>query len=350
MNRRYIGEEDCGRLIGQVAEAVSAMEQEGLKSPTAFEIETAVAFLYFREQKAQVMLVECGMGGRLDATNVFPETMINVLASVSLDHMAFLGDTVSEITREKLGIVKPGEILVNYPLCREAEQETQDFCNAMGVKRYQPDLDALHILEEKLEGTTFRYKNQEYRITIPGDYQVQNAITAISVMEAWNQVAESYGLRRVQQEQIQAGICKTVWPGRFSVLGQQPLFIADGAHNRDAWILLQRNLNKYFTKKEIVYIIGVLRDKEYDCMLDCLVPNMKCAFTVTPDSNRALDGNVLVERIKERGKEAVFVSCLEEAIQRAEEAAGPDGVVVACGTLTFIGAIIKWKGTKDEQG
>lgn len=343
INKQYISEEDCSAVITEVAEKVSEMTDAGMDSPTAFEIETAAAFLYFKKQSVDIMLVECGMGGRLDATNVFPKTMVNILASVSRDHMNFLGDSISKITEEKLGIVKPGEILVTYPLVEEAENAVATYCRKNQVRRYRTAEEEIIVEETGLHQSRFIYKGESYEILIPGDYQMKNAATAIEAILAFNDVASEYELHSVAESEIRTGLLKTNWPGRFTLIGTKPYFIVDGAHNRDAWKLLAGNLNKYFTKQDIIYIIGVLRDKEYDCMLDFLTPNMKYSVTVTPDSPRALDGRTLAELISARGKSACYAETLSQAVMMAEEKAGKNGIVVACGSLTFIGDIIKIK-------
>lgn len=343
INRTYISEEACGKVITEASEAVASMVEDGMESPTSFEIETAAALLYFRNQKVDVMLVECGMGGRLDATNVFDRAMVNIIASVSRDHMAFLGNTVQEITKEKLGIVKHGAALATYPLCAEAEETVEAYCRKNKVKRYQVLEDALIVRKLELGSSEFVYKGRKYEISISGDYQIRNAVTALAAMEAFNDRAEEFGLHKVSDYAMEKGLRTAKWPGRFSVLGDHPFFIADGAHNADAWKLLTENLNKYFTKTNIVYIIGVLRDKEYDIMLDYLLPSMQCAFTVTPDSSRAFDGKKLAELIRKRGKKACYAECLKEAVRLAEHEAGEAGIVVACGSLTFIGDIMKLK-------
>lgn len=341
INGVYISEEETSDILTLVRDAEMKMAEEGLDSPTAFEIETAAAFLYFKRHNVDIMLIECGMGGRLDATNVFPDTMISILASVSLDHMNELGDTISKITKEKLGIVKTGGTLVTYPLVQEAEDVVNDYCCKHHVMRYAVKEEDIRIVRSDLNGTAFIYKGKKYEIQMPCDYQVKNAATALAVMEAFQKRAESYGLKPVSEDAVRRGLRETTWQGRFTVLSRNPYLIADGAHNRDAWKVLAGNLNKYFTKRKIIYIIGVLRDKEYSVMLDCLLPSMECAATVTPESPRAFDGEKLAELIRQREKPARYFENIPEAVCFAKEKAGTDGIIVACGSLTFIGEVIR---------
>ena len=377
INKRYISKKDCAEILTEVIDAVGRMEEEGAGRPTSFEIETAAAFLWFKKEMCDVILIECGMGGRLDATNVFETTPIDILASISFDHMQFLGETLEEITREKLGIVKKGDILVSYPQSEIPERIIDEFAgkNSDGMSRdgdngsdqkddygyecsdqedgcdskksyggyYKADVPELSDIKESLDKTNFKYKGEKYTIHLAGGAQVLNAITAIETIDAFNSISDKYGFEQIPHKTVKTGLRKTRWQARFTVLNKEPLFIVDGAHNEDAWNKLSADVRKYFTNRKLIYIIGVLGDKEYPKMLDKLTPDMYRAFTVTTSSPRALDGNVLAGLIRERGVGAVFAESVEKAVEDAfglaEETT--DSVIIACGTLSFAGDVIR---------
>ena len=346
INRKYISQRECAKILTEVIEAVDIMEEENAGRPTSFEIETAAAFLWFKKRKCDVILIECGMGGRLDATNVFTNTPIDILASISFDHMQFLGETLEEITREKLGIVKGDDILVTYPQSEVPAGVIEKFVQDNEIEAndyYKADTSKLEEINEALDKTTFIYKGEKYTIHLAGGAQVLNAITALETLAAFNNIAERYGFMKLETATVKRGLRKTRWQGRFSVLSKEPLFIVDGAHNEDAWKKLSADVRKYFTNRKLIYIIGVLRDKEYPKMLDMLTPDMYSSFTVTTDSPRALDGNVLAGLIQERGVTAQYSESVREAVEEAFSLAEktPDSVIVACGTLSFAGDIIR---------
>jgi dihydrofolate synthase/folylpolyglutamate synthase len=390
INKEYISAEECSSIMTDVINETNKMDEENAGSPTSFEIETAAAFHYFAKNKCDVILIECGMGGRLDATNVFGSTPIDVIASISFDHMQFLGNTLESIANEKLGIVKDGDILVSYPQNEEVEKIIDDFARNTGrtetrteirkeartektgketeketekesveeeksvslKKYYKADRSALKVISQDLKGSAFYYKGDNYSISLVGSVQIMNAITAIEAINAFNQIAKSYGLKKIDRETVIEGLKDTKWDGRFTVLGEQPLFIADGAHNEEAWIRLAADINKYFTNRKLIFIIGVLKDKEYDKMLNLLTKYMYHAITITSSSIRALDGKYLAELINERGVSAEFIGSEEEAVDKAESLAkevGDDSVIIACGSLSFIGDIIRIKKEKDNE-
>ena len=332
------------RLAPFVTEAESILPP----GPTSFEIETAAAFMMYEDSGCDVNLIECGMGGRLDATNVFISTPVVVLAKISMDHMQFLGDTVFDIAREKLGIVKEGDTVVSYP----QDAEVMDFIrrylieNFENVKLVEPDTSELEIVKEDLSGSSFIYKGVKYGIGLLGRHQIYNAITAIETVKAFAHIMNSMndnsmcldGLTRF----IIAGLAKTVWKGRLEKINDAPPFYIDGAHNTDAWLTLADNLERYFTDKRKVFIIGVLKDKEYQQMVDILAPYMDYAVTVTTVNNkRALSGNILAELIREKGVSAESAADYEGAVKRAVEMADKNSVIIACGSLSFTGDITR---------
>ncbi len=346
INREYMSEERCARIMSRIADIVLLMEADGFRSPTTFEIETAAAFLYFAEEGCDYMLIECGMGGREDATNALDAAEVRVLASISYDHMQFLGNTLEEILSEKLGIVRKGEILISYPQIPELRELINKDAADRGYTVIYPDTDGLVVEKSDIDGSIYTYKGNRYEIGIPGEYQILNAITATEVLEALNRKAEDKD--RIPTREIIDGLADTLWPARMSVVLREPLFIVDGAHNRDAWTRLSETLKNCFGDKKMLFILGVLADKEYELMLKTLCPMMRKVYTITTENHRALDGKELAALIRGRGIEAEYMeadrdieSAYEKAVKTAiKEYSDEDAAIIACGTLSFAGQII----------
>ena len=331
-NKEWASKEEIALAISSVKKHADAMIEEGLPSPTAFEIETAAAFWLYRYWNVDVMLIECGMGGRLDATNVLEEDVLNVLSSISLDHMNVLGKTLKEITREKLGIVRDKSTLITYPQCDEVMTEIMEYSVLHNVRLITVDKDELNINEESFHSASFTYRGEDYDISMGGEYQILNAITAIEVLKYFKNVCEEY---------IYMGLLTTQWDGRFTIAGTKPLIIVDGAHNKDAWLRLRESVDKYFTNEKIVYIMGVFRDKEYEKMIEILSPTMKKVYTVQSDNPRAIPSEELADLFKETGVDAESKKDVRLALDTALEEADEDTKIIVCGTLSITGNALK---------
>lgn len=333
INGHVIPEDDFSFLLEKIAVCVLEMEADGYTSPTAFEIETALAFLYFFENRVDYALIECGMGGELDATNVMAKPVASVMASVSMDHMQFLGDTLESIAAAKSGIIKGGSMLISYPQQEKVTQILKSVCEKRHADFDMVDEGDVSIVSRGLDKTEFVYKDKNYTIRLTGDYQVYNAATAILLIENINRKANRV---IADDASVAAGLSKTCWPGRMSKIHDKPMIYVDGAHNEKAWQELKETVNMYFTNKEIIYIIGVLRDKEYTKMIDILAPTMKHAVTVTPANSRGLEKELLSELIKEHGVPSVTADGCGEALKLAMSKASEDDVILVCGSLSFI--------------
>ncbi len=328
INGTYIDEDTFAKVLTSVANEAEKMEADGYLEPTAFEVETAVAFLLFYEKKVDFALVECGMGGLLDGTNVLKKPYMSVITQISKDHMQFLGDTVREITIQKAGIIKEESICVSAPQGAEAFNVLAKTCKNKNTAFFHVENKDIQVLGMDVKGTAFTYKNEEYFISALGDYQIVNAATAIEA---------ATHIEGVSKAAVQRAIRKTKWLGRFTVVRDNPYVIVDGAHNEQAWISLKKSLHKYFTNKKIIYIIGVLRDKEYHKLADILSDTMECAITVTPNNDRGLENTVLAEILTQRGVRAVTAENTEAAMEYALDMACQADVIVVCGSLSFLG-------------
>lgn len=328
INHENMEEETFVSLLERVRRHATEMEGEQKGCPTAFEIETAVAFLYFREQRVDYALIECGMGGMTDATNVIANPICTVFASISFDHMQFLGNTLTQIATQKAGIIKANSICIAGPQKKEALKVLEDSCKTLGAKMIYADRRHVCAVDMHLFGTKFTYKAMPYEITLLGEHQIYNAITAIEVVK---QIPD------ITNKDIIEGLRKTRWLGRMTRVSEQPLMYVDGAHNEDAWKYLRKMVNKYFTKRKIIYIIGVLKDKEYDKMISLLSDTMDYAVTVTPPTPRGLDKDILAGLLEKQGVKAVTAENSANAVALAKaQIESLDDVILVCGSLSFL--------------
>lgn len=347
INGEYITKDKLARLYNIVEEAMKREEEKTGLKPTLFEVETAISFLYFKEEKVDYALIEVGMGGRMDATNVIRHPELTVISSISYDHQAFLGDTLEEIAWQKAGIIKESCPVI-------LSENSDEVCKVIGqeatkkkVKCIEIEPTDYEVLSETPYGSTFLWKEQRYETKLPGRHQVSNAVTALAASEylfrkdyeknnARKAIAKELDEMNVKSAQ-QGGIIRTCWPGRLEVLKKEPLFYRDGAHNPDGAKKLAAFLQKYFTNKKIIYIMGVLKDKEYKKMLRYLMPMAKEVYVFKPKNERGLSAQILADTIKEVADVSVTIeSDVNAAVFRALDTAKPDDVLVACGSLSFM--------------
>ena len=340
INKENMSDNEFVRYVELVKEQVEAMEAEGMASPSAFEIETAIAFMYFRDMNVDVALIECGMGGALDATNVIDNPIASVFASISMDHMAYLGDTVEEIAANKSQIIKNNSVCISHPQSAKVSKVLQERCAQVNSTYIEVDEANISVISEGVDGSKFSYKNGGYSISLPGTFQIENACTAIEIAQE---------IFEIDYELIARAVKDTEWIGRFTKVNDEPLTIIDGAHNEKAWSELNSSVNKYFTNRQIIYIIGVLSDKEYDKMVDILKDTMSYAIAITPDTPRGLDKEILADMLLVNGVPATTANSASEAIAIAYENAEPEDVVMICGSLSFLTDYINYDYDKHKE-
>lgn len=337
INDDFIEKSAVAEIITLIKEKCDELTNEGFSHPTPFEIETAMSFEYFKRNNCDIVLVECGMGGATDATNVFDRVLCSVITPISLDHTGFLGETLSEIAEVKSGIIKKKCNVVTAIQPKECLKVIEK--NA-GEK--EANLTVCSVAESvKAEGlkTRVRYisgtKSYDFTLNMMGTYQVINAITAIEVCH----VLESQGFE--VEENIEKGLLKTVWPGRMEVIDNNPLFIIDGAHNPGAIEELKKTLDFYFTNERITFIMGVLADKDFEKEIRMIADRATKIITVTPNNKRALDGEKLSIAIKPYNGNVSYAKSIEDgakqAINTVEE--GKSDMILAFGSLSYLAEI-----------
>lgn len=347
VNEQYISREDLTRLAGRVRAAGDQMLAEGLRHPTMFEAETALAFLYFAEQACDLVVLECGMGGRMDATNVICHTVAAALVSISMDHMGFLGNTLSEIAGNKAGIIKPGCTAVTVKQQPEAERIIKAQAKACGCPVVTADPERVENRERGLFRQTFDYRDRKHmEISLSGEHQFENAALALEVIDVLRE--KGY---EIPEEAVRDGFRKTVWTGRFSVAAQEPYFIVDGAHNRGAAEKLATSIERYLPGKRLIYIMGVLADKEYDAVIEKTAGYASEIITVmTPDNVRALPAEELAKAVAAWNPHVQAARSLKDAVDRAYELAGKEDVILAFGSLSYLGELIRIVRSRAEGG
>ncbi len=341
VNGEAIEEGEFKGIIQDVREACRRMAEKGMAQPTVFEVETAAAFLWFFRKGCQVAVVEAGLGGREDATNIIKKPLVSVLTSISMDHQDYLGDSLARIAQEKAGIIKEGGIaVVAKPRQAEVRQAVEAVCREKHAKLvYAKEGEAgnLRFCQGKL---CFSYGGiGETALSMLGAFQVQNSICVIKAVES----LQALGWE-IPVPAIRRGLEKAQWEGRFSVLSRNLLFVIDGAAEK-----LRETLKMGFTNRRIIYIIGVLADKEHEKILQCMLPLAWKVFTVTPDSPRAMDGRDLAKEARKYHQDVTFCPEIPEAVgQSLEIAAEGHAMVLAFGSLSYLGEIKK--ALKEKRG
>lgn len=350
VNGENISDDDLARLTDKVRKKVIYMRENNLGSPTEFEVVTAIGFLYFEEQTVDFLVLEVGMGGRLDATNVVTP-LVSVITPVSLDHQQYLGNTIRDIAREKCGIIKPGVPVVTGPQEDEAMAVIEETCRALKCPLTKvinkkadsaPDTVSYEPKAGGVEGMTFDLftPNAEYpdlQIGLIGRHQFDNAATAVCAVELLISQGE------ITKEAIYSGLKKVKWPGRLEVIREKPTVLIDGAHNIAGVKTLKAALEEYFKDQNKILVIGILEDKDYKEMLKELLPLADTVICTAPDNPRALSAARLSEtalsilrdsQIKLYAKEKI-----EDAVKLAYSLAADEDMIVFAGSLYMIGHV-----------
>lgn len=325
-----ISDEDLICAAEQVKAAVEQMDDK----PTEFEVITAMAFVYFRQQKCDVVVLEVGLGGRLDATNVIPVPELAILMNIGLEHTEVLGDTLQEIAAEKAGIIKRNGTVVFYPQLPSVESVFEEACAQRNATFVRADNGDVLVREESLEGSVFDWKQwKQLRINLLGRHQIWNAVVALTAAEQLERKGWMIG-----ETAIRKGLANTYWPARLEILNEAPLFILDGAHNPQCVEMLEQSMQTLFLDRKVVFLTGMLRDKDYLKMLNLISHRIKEVVCLTPDSERALPAEALASVLAGFEIKATAFDDVERGIIAALTAA-KGRPIVAFGSLYLAGAI-----------
>lgn len=330
----YIEKESLACHVTAIAAAAEDMQKAGLPSPTVFEIETALAFLYFKEKRCDIVTLEVGCGGLLDATNVITTTLMEVIASISMDHTDLLGDTLAKIAAQKAGIIKPDTMVVSAQQKSEAAQVIEDTCKEQHCTLQMVDESKISNVHYGAEGQTFSYKTWEnVAISLAGSYQIKNAALALEGVEALRKLG--YAL---SDQQVREGLLHTAWRGRFTTLRRDPTVIIDGAHNPAAALELKESLERYFPGKTLYFVMGMFKDKDYAQVIDLTAPLARHIITVeTPGNSRAMPARELAEAVGKVNPSVEWADSVAHGVEKALAMAGKEDAVIVFGSLSFLG-------------
>ncbi len=332
----YIDRELLARVVTEVARVSTAMEEEGLEPPTVFEMETAMAFLAFCHWHCQIVVLEAGLGGEEDATNIVRNVAVSVITPVSLDHRALLGDTPEEIAEQKAGIIKDGPVVT-----LQRSPEVLAVLNRRAGQRNVPltavEPEKIRVLSADLSGSVFSYGGENFRTSMPGLYQVENACLAV---EACRQLPGPFAF---SVEQLILGIRMARWRGRFEVVCQRPLIIVDGAHNPAGAQALRESIRTLLTGRKCHGIMGVFADKDYRRMVEILAPCFASAAAIPAPGPRGLPAERLAKTWRDQGCRSVSVEeNAQAALRRVMEECGEEDAILIFGSLSILQQL-KWR-------
>lgn len=335
LERIQIDGKPCDRelfaqCVTQLEPIVAEMATRDMQ-PTEFEVITAAAFMVFEKAECDVCVLEVGLGGRLDSTNVIKNPLVSVIASISLDHTAILGETVEEIAKEKCGIIKPDGKTVCYPWQeKEAFEVINDTCEKMNNTLYIPNVRGIIAAENRIDGVSFAYNGTDYKLSMSGEYQVYNAVTAI----------EACRVLGLDEASIKQGVEAARVPARMEVIASFPLVLLDGGHNEDGGKAVAESLKSMLGGKRILAVIGMMADKNVESYLEKVAP--LCTFvaaTTVADNPRAMSADELEQKAKKYCCNTISFDSAAEAIEYAKNNIDDYDCLLVCGSLYLAGEV-----------
>lgn len=322
-------------------ESLSTIAQQVVESsadicPTEFELMTAIAFCYFAQQECDMVVLEVGLGGRMDSTNVIAPPEVAVITAIGLDHVSFLGDNLPQIACEKAGILKSGSRGVLYTQTPEVNQVVTQICDDLNIPLTSTAPAETKILRCDLRGQQFSYRGERYEIALLGNHQVHNACTVLEIVAqlrslGWN----------IPPDAVKTGLIAARWPGRLERISTSPDFLVDGGHNPQCLDALMTALKTLCPNQKFIFVMGILGDKDVDEMLNLTLPLAKQVIVITPDSPRALPAHQLAKLVEEWGVPAQWASSATEGAALARQLAEPEDVICAFGSLYTVGELRK---------
>ena len=321
----------CGEMISNeelasLTEYVKPIADAMTDKPTEFELITAIAFEYFKRHKCDVVVLEAGMGGRLDSTNIIREPLLSVITGIALDHTAFLGDTVEKIAAEKAGIIKDKSPILWGGDDMSARAVIENTAREKGSEFFFVDYEKLQNINATLDGTTLDFcEHKDIKIALLGLYQPKNTAVVLSAVD----ILRKEGMD-IPESAVKKGLLAARWQARFEILSREPLVIFDGAHNPQGIDSAVMSIKHYFKDKKVYVMTGVLKDKDYDVISTRLSEIASRAFVMTPENPRALDGEEYAKILEAKGVESKAYATIKEAFETAKQAAKQDGVPLVC--------------------
>ncbi len=335
VNGENISNEDLCEIVEEIKPYADSMEDV----PTEFELITAIAFRYFQKKQCDIVVLEVGMGGELDSTNVIPVPEVAVITAIGLDHTEYLGNTIGEIAKAKAGIIKEDGDVVIYGQDPEAEAVFEKVCAEKHARLYRPDYDSLNLVMRDLNGQMFDYDGYfNLKIPLLGTYQLNNAAVAIRTIQVLNQRGWY-----ISDEAIRDGLSQTRWGGRMEVLHRHPNVIIDGSHNPHGIRATVESLHAYLGDEKLIILMGVMKDKDVVREMSFLCPLAREFITITPNNPaRAMPAEDLAEELRQYTDVPVMAAgSIPEGCQVALTHAGRNGTVLVIGSLYQVGDVTR---------
>lgn len=342
INNYNIPKDDFSHIITKVANVVEKVGNMGYGNPTEFEIITVAMFYYFCLKKVDFAVIEVGLGGRLDSTNVL-EPILSIITSISYDHMNILGETLEKIAYEKAGIIKKAPVII-YPQKKESEKIIEKVCkekkselikvedNLINVKR--------EIIQKNIGQQSFKLKTKEdtYNICLSllGEHQIKNCIVVILAIEKLIKL----GIK-IEKIYIISALKKVKWPARLEIVNKNPLTVIDGAHNMEGIEGLKNNVNKYFKYNKLILILGILKDKQVEDMIKTLVPLADRVLTVTPHNDRGESSKELMHIALKYNNNCEYLEDYKECYNKGKSYYEEGDMILICGSLYMVGDMRK---------
>ena len=339
INGQEIAPEKAAAISGELIEVIKTRNP-----PTFFEVTTAMALIYFAREETDISIMEVGMGGRLDATNVI-KPMVSVITNISLEHQFFLGSRLSDIAKEKAGIIKRGVDLVTAATQSSVIRFFKSVCEAKKAPFWRVGKD----IHYRFTGSQFNYYGLKRRlkgpeVSLKGRFQNRNAALSLAVIE----ILERKGLK-ISSHNIIEGLKNTSWSGRMHMVSREPLIILDGAHNPTAMKALGNAIKGAFHYRRMILVIGVMEDKDIGRMMQRIVPLADYVIYTRPDYYRSANPTELMKEASSFGKPGKILPVISQALDRAKELAGPEDMILVCGSLFTVGEALTYFDPKKHR-
>lgn len=323
---QFCGENISDDELAEITEYVKPFADSMEDKPTEFELITAIGFEFFKRKKCDVVIIEAGMGGRLDSTNIITSSLLSVITGISLDHTAFLGDTVEKIAAEKAGIIKAGGSVLFGGNSESVEAVIKEKAAQMNADYHFADKSSLEIVSSDLSGSEFNYLDYKaLKLPLLGLYQPENAANVLCAVE----ILKGKGFT-VSEEAVREGLLSARWPARFEIISRDPLIIFDGAHNPEGIETAVRSIKRYFGDRKVCILTGVMKDKDYNYIAGKFAEISERAFTITPHNPRALAADEYAKVLEGVGITATAYGSVSAALEDAKEYASSSGTALLC--------------------
>jgi dihydrofolate synthase/folylpolyglutamate synthase len=331
LNGTPISDQDLVDVFSRIRPIVDAMPHQ----PSEFELITCAAMLYYREQRCDVVVLEVGMGGEFDSTNVIETPLLTIITAMGFDHMQYLGNTMTEIASAKAGIIKPGGTTLIYGENPEADKVFRDTCARVGSRLVVTDHGRIVDHAHTLRGHDLSFGPYEHiHLPLIGSHQVRNAAVVLTAVEELKKVGLS-----IPDEAVCAGMAAVRWPARMELLSEKPVFLLDGGHNPHGFRAAAATLKELFPDQQATVMMGVMADKDHGDMIRELLPIAKRFITVRPESPRAMTDEDLAAEIRSLGGRAEPAGTVQSGIRKMLNEAAPDDVLLAIGSLYMAGDV-----------